>query len=116
MKNAKVLVMGATFKDNVSDIRNSKVADVVRELKSFSLNVDITDPNAESDELKHEYGFSLSQHLSNDYDAILVTVPHRAYKELDDTYFAGITKSTAIIADLKGIFRGKIHSRHYWSL
>ncbi len=51
--------MGATFKENVSDIRNSKVADVVKELKSFSLNVDVTDPHADSDELKHEYGFEL---------------------------------------------------------
>src|SRR5438067_10634844 len=84
VKSARVLVMGATFKENVSDIRNSKVADVVKELKSFSLNVDITDPNAESDELKREYGFSLSQHLSDDYDAILVAVPHSAYRKLDD--------------------------------
>src|SRR5450432_2712233 len=61
VKHAKVLVMGATFKENVSDIRNSKVADVVKELKSFLLNVDITDPHAGSEELKHEYGFSLSQ-------------------------------------------------------
>jgi len=116
VKDAKVLVMGATFKENVSDIRNSKVVDVVRELKSFSLNVDITDPYADSDELKHEYGFSLSQELADDYDAILVTVPHNSYKELNDAYFAGITKPTALIADLKGIFRGKITSRFYWSL
>ncbi len=60
VKDAKVLVMGATFKENVSDIRNSKVADVVKELKSFSLNVDVTDPHAESDEVKHEYGFELA--------------------------------------------------------
>mgnify|MGYP001797557189 CR=1 FL=1 len=66
VKDAKVLVMGATFKENVSDIRNSKVADVVNELKAFSLNVDITDPNDESDELKHENGFSLSQQLADD--------------------------------------------------
>ncbi|MEJ7586222.1 MAG: nucleotide sugar dehydrogenase [Ferruginibacter sp.] len=116
VKDARVLVMGATFKENVSDIRNSKVADVVRELKSFSLNVDITDPHADSDDLKHEYGFSLSKELAEDYDAILVTVPHNEYKKLDDAYFAGITKTTALIADLKGIFRGKISSRPYWSL
>ncbi len=116
IKHAKVLVMGATFKENVSDIRNSKVADVVNELKSFSLNVDITDPHADSEELKHEYGFSLSAELANDYDAVLVTVPHNDYKNLDDAYFAGITKPAAMIADLKGIFRGKINSRRYWSL
>ncbi len=116
VKDSKVLIMGATFKENVSDIRNSKVADVVNELKAFSLNVDVADPHADSDELKHEYGFGLSDSLSTDYDAVIVTVPHEPYKSLDDDYFASITKSNAIIADLKGIFRNKIQSRKYWSL
>jgi UDP-N-acetyl-D-glucosamine/UDP-N-acetyl-D-galactosamine dehydrogenase len=116
VKDARVLVMGATFKENVSDIRNSKVADVVKELKSFSLNVDITDPHADSDELKHEYGFSLTENLAKDYDAVLITVPHNDYTIFDNDYFAGITKPKAMIADLKGVFRGKITSRHYWSL
>ncbi len=116
VKDAKVLVMGATFKENVSDIRNSKVADVVKELKSFSLNVHVADPHAESDELKHEYGFELTSKIANDYEAVIITVPHNAYKNLDDAYFAGITKPKALIADLKGIYRGKINSRNYWSL
>lgn len=116
VKNAKVLVMGATFKENVSDIRNSKVADVVKELKSFSLNVDVTDPYAESDELKHEYGFELAASTATDYDAVIVTVPHNEYKKLDDAYFASITKDKAMVADLKGIYRSKINSRVYWSL
>ncbi len=116
VKDAKVLIMGATFKENVSDIRNSKVADVIKELKAFSLNVHVTDPHAKSNELNHEYGFELTPELSNDYDAIIVTVPHEAYKNLDDAYFASITKEHALIADLKGIYRGKIISRTYWSL
>jgi len=116
VKDAKVLVMGATFKENVSDIRNSKVADVVKELKSFSLNVHVVDPHAESDEVKHEYGFELEPAIGKDYDAVLVTVPHAAYKSLDDQYFSGITKPQALVADLKGIYRNKISSRHYWSL
>lgn len=116
IKDAKVLVMGATFKENVSDIRNSKVADVVNELKSFSLNVQVSDPHAESDELKHEYGFELVNEIGNDYDAVLITVPHTAYRSLDDAYFASITKPKAMIADLKGIYRNKIKSRCYWSL
>jgi len=116
IKNAKVLVMGATFKENVSDIRNSKVADVVKELQSYSLNVDVADPHAESDELKHEYGFALTPQISNDYDAVIVTVPHNDYKKLDDTYFSSITKAHGLVADLKGIYRGKISSRKYWSL
>jgi UDP-N-acetyl-D-glucosamine/UDP-N-acetyl-D-galactosamine dehydrogenase len=116
VKDAKVLVMGATFKENVSDIRNSKVADVVKELKSFSLNVHVADPHADSAELQHEYGFSLTANIANDYDAVIVTVPHNDYKHLDDAYFASITKPMAIVADLKGIFRGAINSRTYWSL
>ena len=116
VKNAKVLVMGATFKENVSDIRNSKVADMVKELKSYSLNVHITDPHAESDALKHEYGFALTPALDTDYDAVIVAVPHNDYKKMDDNYFASITKPHALIADLKGIYRGKVSSRNYWSL
>ncbi len=115
VKDAKVLVMGATFKENVSDIRNSKVADVVKELKSFSLNVDVADPHAESDELKHEYGFGLNK-IGKDYDAVIITVPHNAYKNLEDNYFVSITNPNAMVADLKGIYRNKIHSRKYWSL
>jgi UDP-N-acetyl-D-galactosamine dehydrogenase len=116
VKDARVLVMGATFKENVSDIRNSKVADVIKELKAFSLNVDVTDPHAESAELMHEYGFGLTAELAKDYDAILVTVPHDEYKKLDDKYFASISREHAIVADLKGIYRNKITSRKYWSL
>jgi len=85
IKDAKVLVMGATFKENVSDIRNSKVADVVKELKSYSLNVDVTDPHADSDELKHEYGFPWVQNQAADYAAVIGTGPQNDDKELDDT-------------------------------
>ena len=116
IKDAKVLVMGATFKENVSDIRNSKVADVVNELKSYSLNVHVSDPHAESEELKHEYGFELVNEIADDYDAVIITVPHNAYKDLDDAYFAGITKPKAMIADLKGTYRNTVKNRCYWSL
>ncbi len=116
VKNAKVLVMGATFKENVSDIRNSKVADIIRELESYSLQVHVTDPHAESDQLKHEYGFELTPELTNDYEAVIVSVPHKSYLDLNDSFFAEITKPNAIIADIKGVFGGKISSRAYWSL
>jgi UDP-N-acetyl-D-galactosamine dehydrogenase len=116
VKNSKVLVMGATFKENVSDIRNSKVADVVKELQSFSLNVHVTDPFADSEELIHEYGFGLAEEMENDYDAVIVTVPHEPYAKFDDAYFASITKPHALIADLKGSYRNAIKTRSYWSL
>ena len=116
VKNARVLVMGATFKENVSDIRNSKVADVINELKSYSLQVHVTDPHANSKELMHEYGFELVENIANDYEAVIITVPHVAYLSMDDSAFAAITKPSAIIADVKGSYRGKISSRKYWSL
>lgn len=116
VRAAKVLVMGATFKENVTDIRNSKVADVVKALKTYHLNVEVTDVYADSKELHHEYGFALTKHIANDYDAVIVIVPHKQYIDLDDAYFASITKKDAVIADLKGIYRHKITTRHYWSL
>ncbi|HTM93414.1 MAG TPA: nucleotide sugar dehydrogenase, partial [Flavisolibacter sp.] len=115
VKASKVLVMGATFKENVSDIRNSKVADVVRELKEFFLQVDVVDPHADSEELQHEYGFGLADGIDKNYDAVIVSVCHEPYADLDENYFSSITKPHALIADLKGIYRGKIKSRSYWS-
>lgn len=115
VKEAKVLVMGATFKENVSDIRNSKVADVVKELKEFFLNVDVVDPHADSSEMEHEYGFGLATKMSDDYDAVIVTICHDPYADLDDNFFTSITKPHAIVADLKGTYRNKIKNRQYWS-
>lgn len=113
---AKILVMGATFKENVTDIRNSKVADVIKILQSYHLTVHVTDSLANSNELLHEYGFQLEAQLSTDYDAVIIAVNHSAYSLLDDAYFSSITKPNALIADLKGIYRTKISSRTYWSL
>jgi len=116
VRSSKVLIKGATFKENVSDIRNSKVADIVKELKAFYINVEVEDPYANSDHLVHEYGFGLSTDLSNEYDAVIVAVPHEPYLCLDEDYFASITKPHGLVADLKGIYRNKIINRNYWSL
>jgi UDP-N-acetyl-D-glucosamine/UDP-N-acetyl-D-galactosamine dehydrogenase len=116
VKAAKVLIKGATFKEDVSDIRNSKVSDVVNALKEFYVNVEVEDPHADSDELMHEYGFGLVENVANDYDAVIIPVPHKEYKELDDSYFSNITKPHGLVADLKGIYRSKIINRPYWSL
>ena len=116
VKTAKVLIKGATFKENVSDIRNSKIADMVKELRSFFINVDVEDPYADSDHLHHEYGFGLTKNISNEYDAVIVAVPHEPYRDLDDKYFASITKKHGLVADLKGLYRNKITQRTYWSL
>lgn len=116
VQSARVLVLGATFKENVSDIRNSKVADVVKELQSFSLNVDVHDPYASCDEVMHEYGFGLTEINGTDYDAVILAVSHDKFKEMDEEYILSITKPHAVVYDLKGLFRDKIKKRVYWSL
>lgn len=116
VKQPKVLVMGATFKENVSDIRNSKVADVIKSLKEFGFTVHVTDPHAESKELIHEYGFGLEEELNNDYDAVVVAVPHKKYLEMKEEDFERMVKPHALVADIKGILRGKIQRLSYWSL
>lgn len=112
----RVLVKGVTFKENVSDIRNSKIIDTVKELLQFNIQVDVEDPYAQGDEVHEEYGLKLCEKEEGNYDAVILTVPHKDYLNLDDAYFSGITKPKAIIADLKGIFKNKIISREYWSL
>jgi len=114
--NARVLVMGATFKEDVSDIRNSRVADVVSELKTYGMSVDIIDPYASSKELKHEYGFELVDNPTGKYDAIIVAVNHKPYKEFKEEYFRSIAAPKAILIDVKGIYRNKIKTLTYWSL
>src|SRR4030095_16801200 len=74
VKEAKVLIMGATFKENVTDIRNSKVADIVKVLGDYYLNIHVVDPHASSEELQREYGFPLADNISNDYDAVIIAV------------------------------------------
>ena len=116
VNGAKVLIMGATFKENVSDIRNSKVADVYNELVSFSTNVDVVDPYADSDELKEEYGYSLLPEIKEKYEAVILAVNHKEYIDLDEEYFKSITKDKAVFVDIKGVFKDKIADLDYWSL
>ena len=116
VRNAKVLIMGATFKENVTDIRNSRVADLVKAFQSYHLQADISDPYADSAELLAEYGFSLTDKLATDYDAVIITVAHKEYLTFDDSYFKTITRENALVADIKGLYLHKIISRNYWSL
>lgn len=113
---SRVLVMGATFKENVSDIRNSKVASVIEELKSFGVNVEVHDPFASSDEINHEYGFELIPKINGKYDAAIVAVNHSQYLELDETYFKELLTENGILVDVKGIYRSTIKNIEYLSL
>jgi UDP-N-acetyl-D-glucosamine/UDP-N-acetyl-D-galactosamine dehydrogenase len=112
----KVLVKGVTFKENVSDISNSKIVDTVKELLAFNIRVDVEDPYANPAAVLEEYGLHLMKETDNDYDAVVVTIPHTPYTALNDAYFASISKKEALVVDLKGIYKGKITSRKYWSL
>jgi UDP-N-acetyl-D-galactosamine dehydrogenase len=116
IQECRLLVMGVTFKENVSDIRNSKVADVIREFESFDVRVDVVDPHADPGEVKREYGIELSGKISPPYDAIVVAVNHDDYVGLDEEYFASITTENALLMDIKGLYRGKIRKLKYWSL
>lgn len=116
INGSRVLIMGATFKENVSDIRNSKVADVYNELKSFSVNVDVTDPHASSKELMEEYGYGLVDQIDKKYHAVILAVNHDEYMKLDEVYFKSITVDDPLFVDVKGVFRGKIREMTYWSL
>ena len=84
INKARALVLGMTFKENCPDIRNSRVIDVVDELKDFGCKVDVTDPWADSAEVKHEYGFDLVKEYNlDDYDCIVIAVAHNEFKKLN---------------------------------
>ena len=108
LKVSNVLVMGVTFKENVSDIRNSKVADVVYALKEFSVNVDVVDPCASSEDVEKEYGFSLLNKPDKLYDAIVVAVAHDDYKKINSDFFVSLSVGTPFVIDLKNIFAKEV--------
>lgn len=116
IKNARVLVMGVTFKEDVADIRNSKVVDVVKELQSYSVNVDAIDPHASKEEVKKEYGYGMVNEPTGKYDAVILAVQHKEYLELNEHYFKSILSDKGLFVDLKGVFRNKINDLDYWSL
>ena len=101
---ARVLVLGLTFKENCPDVRNTKVADVVRELKSFGCKVDVHDPWANSAEAEHEYGISLiAEPKPGSYDAIVVAVAHKEFVELGVNGIRGFGSPNTVIFDIKHV-------------
>lgn len=115
--DARILVMGATFKEDVSDIRNSKVIDVIRELESFSCKVDVVDPHASSEEMLEEYGVSIMKEPGKDYDAVILAVNHKEYQTYTEDDFKALLKDQkGVFVDVKGIYKGKINDLIYWSL
>ncbi len=114
--DCRVLVMGITFKENVADIRNSKVADLVEELRSYSVTVDVTDPHADHEETLEEYGISLLDSPSGPYDAVVIAVGHKEYKIKNSEYFTSLMGKDPVIIDLKGVVATVPQGVKYWRL
>ncbi|MGZ8328419.1 MAG: nucleotide sugar dehydrogenase, partial [Allosphingosinicella sp.] len=104
----RTLVMGLAFKENVPDLRNSRVIDVVRRLEALGHRITVHDPLADAAEARHEYGIDLAADaLDGRYDLVLVAVPHAAYAELDDERLAGLVVEGGLLADLKNFYKGR---------
>ncbi|MEX1241317.1 MAG: nucleotide sugar dehydrogenase [Cyclobacteriaceae bacterium] len=99
INKASVLVLGVTFKEDCPDIRNSRVVDVIHELRSFGTNVDIYDPQADADEVKNEYGLITTPSLNKKYDAIVLAVGHKEFRDLD---WENIRHDNTVVYDVKG--------------
>lgn len=105
VQGAVVTMLGVTFKENVPDIRNSKVADIVRELREFGVRVQISDPIADTEEVRHEYGLELVPFDSlESADAVLLAVPHRAFADLGwKRIVAMLKRGAGVVADVKSV-------------
>lgn len=111
----KVLVMGITFKEDVTDIRNSKVVDLIRELMSYSMNVHISDPHASPNEIAHEYQLTMTEQLAENYDAVILAVAHKEFKDMGMAKIRERMNGTPILFDLKGVFK-PTEELEYWRL
>ncbi|MFA0441922.1 Vi polysaccharide biosynthesis UDP-N-acetylglucosamine C-6 dehydrogenase TviB [Vibrio sp. 10N.222.51.C12] len=101
VEGANVLVMGLAFKENCPDLRNTKVVDIVSELKEYNINVDIVDPWCSNEEAQHEYGLTLTQPKPNHYDAIIMAVGHNEFKEMGTAEIRALGKEFHVLYDLK---------------
>ena len=113
---ARVLIMGITFKENVSDIRNSKVVDMIHEFQDFGAIVDVIDPLASPEEVRKAYNISLLNRPTGLYDAIVVAVAHKDYLGLGENYFLSLANGKAVLGDVKGVYRHTVKQLEYWSL
>lgn len=116
LKDARVLVMGATFKENVSDIRNSKIFDIVQELKTYGIQVDLIDPHASIKEVKAFYNQDVSRVPNGKYDVIILAVKHNEFMGLSENYFIELSNKPLVFFDLKGAYNGVFNDHIYFSL
>jgi len=116
LSQSRVLLLGFTFKENVSDVRNTKVADIVRELQSYRVSVDLIDPYADAQEVMHEYQIEMKPQPEGTYDAIIVAVAHHEYREMTEPDFLKYANETCLLVDVKGLYANRIKQLEYWSL
>ncbi|KAB7609827.1 Vi polysaccharide biosynthesis UDP-N-acetylglucosamine C-6 dehydrogenase TviB [Amylibacter sp. SFDW26] len=108
IKGSRILVMGLTFKENCPDLRNTRVIDVINELKDFGAMVDVHDPWVNSADAQTEYGFDLTEPKTAAYDAIILAVAHDQFKTLGASTVKGFGKPEHILFDLKSIFPSEV--------
>ncbi len=113
---AKVLILGVTYKENVSDIRNSKVVDIVRELQSFRVAVDVVDPHADPHAVEEEYQIKMLPKPGGKYHAVIVAVAHKDYIKMTENDFKELLDPKGLVVDLRGVFKETIKELRYWSL
>ena len=105
VEGARVLVMGLTFKENCPDLRNTRVVDVIAELRDYGVVVDVHDPWVDAGEARHEYGIEvIDQPGQGAYDGIILAVAHQAYREMDSAAIRGFGRSAHVLYDLKHLF------------
>ncbi len=105
VEGANVLIMGLTFKENCPDLRNTRVTDIIEELKEYNINVDITDPWCSKKEASHEYGINLCEPDKQDhYDAIIIAVAHKEFRQMGVSRIRRMAKNKHVLYDLKYVF------------
>lgn len=121
VRGCKVLILGVTFKENISDIRNTKVIDIYKELKDYGVEVFVSDPYAYPEEVKNEYGIELIEDIESNkpYDAVVVAVKHKFFIDMDFNFYKSICNSPPILIDVKGIYdriKAEKEGFVYWRL
>ncbi len=121
IESSKVLILGLTFKENIPDVRNTKVFDIYKELKEFGINAYVYDPHAYKDEVFKEYEIELLQnpYAFSPYDAVIVAVKHSAFGEYDIKFYKDIITEPRILIDVKNLYDRELFEKNgflYWSL
>ena len=102
VEGARVLVLGLTFKENCPDLRNTKIVDIISELREYNVNVDVYDPWADASEAQHEYGLTtVAAPKAGEYDGIILAVAHQQFKAMGEQAIRALGKPQHVLYDLK---------------